>query len=346
MIQFPETAATEWQIIAEAANAATEVRKVIERGTAVANAVERLRVNHEARVIHQQELDAASTPSLEMISLDSYMVNPAAAPVDLIEGVVKANGLTIMLGPSGSGKSTIALQMLYSLLTGNDWLGQKAQRVNGAVGVVSYDMDAALVLDWMSGFPNVDPARVRAVNAHKRGNPLGVPALRQQIVADWKARNVRVVVIDSFSASFFAMDQNDAGATMAHYRDLILFALTEVGADALVVITHSTDKTPHIARGSTVHQDVADSIVSLAVNPPGDPKGKRSLRMVKYRAALGQQAMSELMITPPDAVTHLVDIDTGAMALAGMHISGAAAFAPPTHETPDISPDEDEEADL
>lgn len=345
MIQFPETAFTEWEVVANAANAAEELRQRIERGTKVEQEVERLRVRHEATTKFQQELDSDQTPVLEMMTVADYQSNPSfTAPVDLIDGALKDNSLCLVLGPSGSGKSTIAMQMIHSLSTGDDWLGQTAKPLSGSFGVLSYDMDASMLAAMLVKYPGVDMRKVSIVNAFKRGNPLGVPAMRAQIVAAWQAMNVEVVVLDSFSASFFAHDQNDAAATMAHYRDLKLFALTEVGAKALVVIVHSTEASPYKVRGSTVHHDVADSIVSYVASPTGE----RTARMVKYRAAPGQQQMNPVVVTAPDDVTHLVSLDLGAMSLAGMQLpagAGAAAFTamPEPAETPDTESDEEDD---
>lgn len=347
MIQFPETAQAEWNIVAEAANAEQRIKEKIEHDTLVERKVVELRQRHEAALIFQQELDADSTPSLEMTTLASYKTNPAAAPADMIDGVVKSNGLTLVLGPSTSGKSTLALQMLYCLMTGEDFLGQISKPITGGVGIMSYDMDASLMLDWMSGYPNINPSEVSVVNAHKRGNPLGVPALRAQIAQMWQGKEV--IMIDSFSASFFGENQNDAAATQHHYRDLTKFALTECGAKAVIVIVHSTDSAPTKVRGSTVHHDVADSIV--AVWMPNGPMAPRHVDMTKYRAALGQQQMKPGVLTFPDAVTHLVDLDLGAMSLAGMHLptsAGAAAFTslPDTYEDPDTTDSEEEGDEL
>lgn len=351
MIQFPETASTEWKIIADAANAALEVRRRIDRDSRVEVEVERLRVRHEAALLFQQELDADSTPVLEMGTLATYNANPSAAPNDMIDGVMKAEGLCIVMGPSTSGKSTMALQMCHSLMSGEDWLGRPVTQIAGSVGVLSYDMDAALVLDWMSGFPNIDPNKVSVVNAYKRGNPLGVAEFRKQIASTWRAMNVEVVVLDSFSASFFGHDQNDQAATMAHYRDMKLFALTEVGAKALIVIAHSTESSPHKIRGSTVHHDTADTIVAVVANKTGD----REVSMVKYRqhrdAATGSMThqMNPVIVTAPDDVTHLVDVNFGAMALAGLPLpTGAAAAAaftalPEPTQAPDTDSDEEDD---
>ncbi len=350
MIQFPETAAVEWKIIADAAAATTNLRQRLERDTLVERAVESLRIKHEANLLFQNELDADLTPVLEMSTLSSFKANPAAAPADLIEGVLKDKSLCIMMGPSGSGKSTLALQVTHCLMSGTPFLGQPVQQISGSVGVLSYDMDGSLTMDWMSGFPNVDPDKVSVVNAHKRGNPLGVAALRAQIATAWRGMGVEVVVLDSFGASFFAHDQNDAATTMAHYRDMMLFALTEVGAKTLIVIAHSTEGSPNKARGSSVHHDVADSIVSVVADSQTQ---KRTVRMVKYRqhrlnTGTMSTQMTPVVIGAPDDVTHLVDLDLGAMTLAGLPLpagSAAEAFTalPEPTETPDTESDEREE---
>lgn len=339
MIQFPETAIREWTVVAEAAEAEDKLRQHIRHETEVERETSRLRIRHEAAQAFQRELDADATPVLEMATLASY-TSMGVAPVPIIEGVMNVDGVCLMLGPSGSGKSTLGLQMVHSMLTGDEWLGQSVKPLMGGAGIMSYDMDGAMVVDWMSGFPNMDQSKVSIVNAYKRGNPLGVPEMRAQIVAGWKAMNVEVVVIDSFSASFFGSDQNDSAQTMAHYRDLTKFALTEVGAKALVVVVHSTLASPDKARGSTVHHDVADSIVGV----DGVGNDERKVKMIKYRAALGATQMSPVVVTAPDSVTHLVSLDTGAMSLAGMKLpaGSAAAFTdmPDIHEEPDTESDE------
>lgn len=343
MIQFPETARIEWETVADAAEVEAELRKRIHRGTEVEKEVERLKVRHEASLTFQQELDADSTPELEMISLTNFKADPAAAPTDLIEGVMKADATCIVLGPSGSGKSTVALSMLHSLMTGEDWLDQSVQRIDGAVGIVSYDMDAAMILDWMSGFPNIDPDKVSVVNAHRRGNPLGVPAIRSQITALWKKMEVEVIVIDSFSASFFGNDQNDAAATMSHYRDMQSFT-RECGAKTLIVIVHALENDPTRVRGSKVHHDVADTIVAVE----GTGSESRRIRMAKYRAALGQHMMNPGILTEPDAVTHLVSLDYGEMSIAGMPLPAKAigqSFPdlPEVNDEPDLDWGESED---
>lgn len=346
MIQFPETAQAEWQIVADAAQVESRLRERLARDTLIEQRLEKLRIEYQAKALFQQELDAEDTPDLEMITLADYQATPTAAPTPLIEGVLNDDTVMLVLGPGGSGKSTLALQMLYCMMTGNEWLGQPVQQISGAVGALSYDMPGGMMLDWMTGYPNVNPSKVSIVNAHKRGNPLAVPTQRKQIAAAWRAMNVEVVLIDSFSASFFAHDQNDAGATQAHYRDLKKFALTEVGARTLIVIVHSTEGSPKKPRGSTVHHDVADSIV--AVWSPHGPTGLRNVEMTKYRAARGQDQMTPRVITAPDAVTHLVDLNLGAMTLEGMHLppgSAAAAFTdvPDPIAAPDTGSDEEDD---
>lgn len=355
MIQFPETASREWQIIADAANIETELRKQIARDTQVEVKLDKLRIDHAAALIFQQELDAGETPELEMGTLATYSATPNAGPGDLIDGVFKDNGLCIFTGPSGGGKTTSALQMLNSLMTGDDWLGQPVTQITGGVGVMSYDMDASLVYDWMAGFPNIDPAKVGVVNAYKRGNPLSVKEMRSRIVEAWKAMNVEVILLDSFSASFFGLNQNDIAEVQTHYRDLLKFALTEVGARGLIVIAHSAPGSPEKIRGASSHHGVADSIVAqYPIN--GSSTDPRAVRMVKYRqhrdATSGHMTsqMNPVIISEPDDVTHLVELDPGGMTMAGMALTPGAAVAafpdlPPEHEAPDTDSDSGNETD-
>lgn len=352
MIQFPETASTEWKIVADAASIESELRKQIARDTQIERKLDDLRIMHGARLLHQQELDAGETPDLEMGTLATYNATPNSGPGDLIDGVFKDKGLCIFTGPSGGGKTTSALQMLDSLMSGKDWLGQKVTQIRGSVGILSYDMDASLVFDWMGGFPNVDPDRVGVVNAYKRGNPLNVPEMRARIVAAWKAMDVEVILLDSFSASFFGLNQNDVTEVQAHYRDILKFALTEVGARGLIVIAHSSPGTPEKIRGASSHHAVADSIVAqYPIN--GNSTDPRALRIVKYRqhrdsTGIMTSQMNPAVITEPDSVTHLVELDLGEMTMAGMSLSAGAAVQafgelPEENEAPDTDSDSGEE---
>lgn len=343
MVQFPETAATEWKIVSEAAFAAERFLERLKHEAEVEKRLKTIRVDHEAKLLLQAEIDSGSTPTLEMGSAMDYMTGTAASgPADLIEGAVKDNSTCIMMGPAGAGKSTLAMQAIHSWQTGAHWMGQPAKILTGGFGILSYDMDASMLVATLAPYPGVDMGRVHIVNAHKRGHPLAVPALRAQIASKWRSENVEVVIVDSFSASFFGHDQNDAASTMSHYRDLGTFALTEVGARVLIVLVHSTKNNPDTVRGSTVHHDVADSIVVVSAD---QKTGARHVRMAKYRAAPGQHQMGPVMIGAMDPVTNLIDLDTGAMSLSGMSLPPSAvdkAF-PVVHEDPDTTTDGDDD---
>lgn len=344
MIQFPETAAREWQVVHEASTAKHEVQQRIERGANVERALERMRVNHEAKTLLQQELDADLTPPLIMGTIADFVTMGQSTPNDLIEGVAK-EGFTGILGPSEAGKTTLALQMLHCLIDGTDFLGQTVKPISGNVGILSYDQNAKLMTNWIVA-SKTDISRVSMVDLYGRGNPLNVPAMRQQIVSAWRAMDVEIVLIDSFSAAFVGHDQNDTAQTMAWYQDIKRFVISEVGAKSGLVILHSTDSNPLKPRGSTAHKDALDSLISITLTDVTDRSSPRKVAMQKYREALGQAEMEPVIITAPDNVTHLVDLDFGAMSLAGMRIppsAGAAAFAPPTpHEAPETDEEEDD----
>jgi KaiC/GvpD/RAD55 family RecA-like ATPase len=345
VIEFPETAWAEWKIIHDAANAEKELRAHIKRGVAIERELETIRVRHEAKALLQQELDAGKTPTLKILTGTEFLNNPALAsgPQDLIEGVLKDEGLCIVLGQAGSGKTTLALQMLHSLNKGVDWLGQSVTQIKGSIGFLSYDQAATITFGWLnaSGF---DMSKISMVDAYKTGNPLGVPEMRKKIVADWKAMDVEIVVLDSFSASFFGADQNDNALTMNHYRDLKLFALTEVGARSLIVLAHANPTNTGKVRGATAHHDVADSIVVV----DGTKSDPRKISMEKYRAEIGQVQMETVIVTTPDPVTHLVELDAGEMALAGLHLPPTAIgqlfpALPDTLADPDTDSEEDDD---
>ena len=318
-VRFPEAAEREWHVAERKIQASQEYRASVQRKTLVEREVEKLLIRSEATDIFTEIQEADNIPELEMMTLEDYKVTPDAQPKDLIEGAVSDNALLVLIGPSRAGKTTQALQMAWSLVTGNDWLGQKVNKVRDGIGVMSYDMDGRRVLNWAEGMPGLTARNVSVVNAYKSGNPLAVRKHRDTIARSWRERSVDVVIIDSFSASFFGGDQNDAAATMAHYRDLKNFALNEVGARLLIVIAHSTDSNPEKVRGSTVHTDTADNHIVVYPND----RGQRVVMSGKYRTLHGANyvpQMTPVIVTAPDPSTNLVKVDLTAMTLENLPI--------------------------
>lgn len=340
MIQFPETAESEWRITADAAAVSDNLRAQLAHDTQVENEKKRLRIRHDAQLALQQDLAADSTPELVMGSIADFIQRGQTTPVDLIDGVMKIDSTTGVLGPSESGKTTLALQMVHSLLTGTLWLGQPVKQITGKVGILSFDQNAGLMIDWIQA-TGLDINRVEMLDAHGRGNPLQVPAHRARLAAAWKAAGVEIVLVDSFSASFAGHDQNDTAETMAYYADMKRFVLTEVGAKSTIMILHATDAQPYKPRGSTAHKDVFDSMISICWTDMNDRLSARKVKMMKYREGIGQVQMTPVILTPPDDVTHLVDLDTGAMTLEGMKLpagsGGAFTAMPDTYQAPDTS---------
>lgn len=350
MIRFPETAESEWTIVAEAANAHRVVKRRIERGTQIEREVERLHIRHEAKAKFQAELDAEDTPPLVLGTITQFAQSGQNTPVDLIEGVMKEDGICMVIGPGGAGKTTASLQMIHSLLTGDLFLGQAVKQINGTVGILSYDQNSALMTNWITA-SGLDTDRVSMVDAHGRGNPLSVPSMRRQIADTWRGMGVEVVLVDSFSASFHGLDQNDTALTMAYYRDMKKFVLTEVGAKSIIMIVHSTPVAPLKPRGSTAHVDVTDTMVAVTLTDPADKTSARRVSIEKYRAGLNQEQMEPVIVTAPDSVTHLVDLDLGAMTLAGLKLPisalGTHAFPamPDAHEAPETETETETDSD-
>lgn len=322
VVQFPEAAAREWHVAERKVQASKEYRANVQRRTLIEREVEKMLIREEAKAIFTEIQDADAIPELEIMTLNEYKKDPGAQPEDLIKGVVADNGLLLVIGPSRAGKTTLALQLVHSLVTGEDWIGQEVNqknRVRKGVGFLSYDMDGRRALNWVEGMPGLDGDSFSMVNAYKTADPLSVTKHRKRIVEDWKQREVDVVVVDSFSASFFGGDQNDAAATMTHYRNLKNFALNEVGARLLIVVAHSTDSNPEKVRGSTVHTDTADNHIVVYPND----KGERVVMSGKYRTLHGAGAtpqMTPVIITEPDPVTNLVEVDIPATSLEGLPI--------------------------
>lgn len=287
------------------AESAKEFREKVERE------LDRLRVREAAQDAWNTEKAERDTPELQIGDAEEMEEYAEPDQPDLIAGVLKDHGTALFIGKSGSGKTTLALQAAHCLLTGTPFLeaghrpGQEVQKIEGRVGVISHDMPLGLLLNWIKAYPESDRSRYRVVNAHARGYPLNVPLMRQKIVKDFRDKAVEVIVVDSFAASFPGDNQNDNDQVLKHYLDLQKFALTEVGARALIVIAHAGKGSQESARGASAHHDVADTVMAVTMDEE-KPDKPRYLTMSKYRAGMGEYEMVPGTVTEPDDFTHLV----------------------------------------
>jgi hypothetical protein len=238
----------------------------------IAFEVDRLRVQHQARLIFDAEL-RGEAPPFDADLLDNVLARPAEPPMR-VDGFLPSGGRLLVVAQRKTGKTTLDLNLAKSLIDGRDFLGRFATRpVTGTVAILNYEVGAAVLAGWAQqvGIPG---GRLLLVNLRGRRNPLDHPEDRARLVELLREHNVEALIVDPFGRAYTGRSQNDAGEVTAWLCDLDRLAV-DAGVTELVLSVHAGwdgERT----RGSSALEDWADVVVTLARDP--DDETMRYLR--------------------------------------------------------------------
>ncbi len=84
-----------------------------------------------------ETLTPPTPPALTFESGGGWMIG---APVEVIEGIVAANSVSVLVGESGASKTFLLLSWAASVADGKPWLGRRVR--GGSVGYLSFEGDA------------------------------------------------------------------------------------------------------------------------------------------------------------------------------------------------------------
>lgn len=268
--EFQKTIWSVWNIEQAKPQVVTED----DHAQAVAAQVERMVVQHEARIqfqLRQAELDPAEP--FDAGSLREILDRPADDAYR-VEGLIPAESSTVIMAKRKTGKTTFNLNLTRALLLGGEFLGAfTTHPLKGSVAILNFEVTGRQLASWAAdvGIPD---DRLYLVNLRGRRNPLSHPADRAELAAQLKAQNVEALFVDPFGRAF-AGNQNDAGEVSAWLVDLDTFARSEVGATELILNVHAGWNGDR-SRGSSALEDWPDSIIRLTTKDD-DENGARFL---------------------------------------------------------------------
>lgn len=205
-------------------------------------------------------------------------------PEWLVKRILPKVGVACIWGPSGSGKSLVAQDLIVRIGQSGHWLGAKVAHSGGTLLLAA---EAAEIL----------AARLTAAKAPEDA-PLVwadtpsffssdtkwedfasiVNAGRAKLLADY-GQPLRLVVIDTLSASTLVQDENDNAEMQRAVSTLTRFAKK---AEVLILLVHHSEKTGKELRGASSLRGGLDS--SISVNK-GDGR-LRTARLDKCRRAV------------------------------------------------------------
>jgi hypothetical protein len=226
----------------------------------VADELHKLKVRQAARDALRAESEPPAPP-FDAGTLGEVLARPADPPMR-VDGMIPWEASTLFVAQRKTGKTTLILNLVRSLLTGEDFLGSYPVRpVEGTIAVLNFEVSAAMLARWADDV-GIDLERLYLVNLRGRRNPLSHAQDRARLAADLRGRGVETLIVDPFGRAYTGASQNDSGEVGSFLVDLDLFARFEVGAKDLILTAHAGWNGER-TRGSSALEDWADSIVTL-----------------------------------------------------------------------------------
>ncbi|MBD2760117.1 AAA family ATPase [Yimella sp. cx-573] len=226
----------------------------------VSEAVRRLRVQAEAREAFRREQE----PTAEAFDA-GYLGDILARPNQQAwraEGLLPADGSTLIVAQRKTGKTTLTLGLARSLITGEDALGRfTVDPITGNVAILNYEVSGTTLAGWAHDL-GIPTDRLILVNLRGRRNPLTHPEDAERLAAYLREHDTETLIVDPFGRAYNGQSQNDPGEVGAWLTNLDRIARTDIGARDLILTAHAGWNGER-TRGSSALEDWADSIITL-----------------------------------------------------------------------------------
>jgi hypothetical protein len=187
-----------------------------------------------------------------------------------ITGVLPEDGRGLLIAKKKVGKTHLAVNLAWSLLTGEPFLGVFGVQRAARVAYVNGEVSAAMFAGWARdvGIPG---DRLVLANTRGRPNPVRDDATAGQFAAALHAFAPDVLVLDTFGRFFTGHSQDDASDVAAFLNRLDLLAEL-AGVHEVLLVAHAGWSEHNRARGSSALEDWPDSIIRLtAIEQDGVP---------------------------------------------------------------------------
>lgn len=242
-------------------------RQTPDTSAAVADRLEWLRTNAEAKRLFDAERQHASRASVADKLLSRSALRNLPKPEPLIVDTLDRGTVAKLYGPSNIGKSFVALDWLACIATGKPWQSRPAEKLKvlyiaaeGAHGV------NARLSAWESGYGHAVDGGAIADDAltvlPEPVNLLDINAVAE-LVELVKAERFDVVAIDTLARSIVGGDENSAQdmgqAVAAAYQ---ILAATP-GGRGCVLLVHHTGEDRKTSRGSTALEGNVDTVYQM-----------------------------------------------------------------------------------
>jgi hypothetical protein len=265
-----------------------EPKKVLDD---VANSMYMLEVRRLAQQAHAAKMVEDEDEPLAFADADEILLAAETESPTRIKGLLHSDAGMLLVAQMKTGKTTFLMNLAYSLLTGEPFLGKfPVTPVDGDILWLNYELSPRMAAEWTK-MRGIDPKRLRTLNLRGKPNPFLNPKKRKELATMARAVGVETVLIDPF-ANAFEGSPDKVEEVKPWLKMLDTFVREEIGARDLVLAAHAGHSGPYGAgervRGSSALPDWADTIVTLI-------KGSGGVNAPRYMNAIvrGGEALDE-----------------------------------------------------
>ncbi len=245
-----------------------EAHQQIKFNEQVATETRRLKIRDAARERLRAERAAAEgLPPFDAGLLADILARPPE-PKHRAEGIIPADGGTLIVAQRKTGKTSLQLNLARSALLGEDFLGKfPVTPLTGRVAFLNFEVSGQTVAAWANDL-SIPHDRMFLVNLRGRRNPLASPEDSTALAQKLREMETEMLIIDPFGRAFTGTNQNDPGEVGGFLADLDRFGRGAVGARDIVLAAHAGWNGER-SRGSTALEDWADTIINVTRGEDG-----------------------------------------------------------------------------
>lgn len=265
-----------------------------QRNKAVAAALDKIRVQAEAREQFQRErVGKLILPAVE--SLTEFLAEPDPPTAYRVEGLQPAGGRALLTAQAKSGKTTVVGNLLRALVDGENFLGKfETAPVDGTVVLIDDELHRDQLRRWLRQhrIEGTDHVRVVALRGKLSTFDIVNADVRAQWAAALRELDARYVILDCLRPVLDALsldEKSEAGKFLVAFDEL----LGEADVPEALVVQHMGHQGER-SRGDSRIQDWPDAIWTLV-------RDGEDTNAARYLSAFGRdvdQREGRLMYDP------------------------------------------------
>jgi bifunctional DNA primase/polymerase-like protein/AAA domain-containing protein len=191
-------------------------REAQRRSTELQQAIDRLRINSDAkRIFNSEEADKEFVAPVYRRSLAEDLRAQPETPPETLVGLHRTGANAMLASQFKAGKTTLMANLVRSLADGTPFLDHYEVNFKGRVALFNFELDESQMIEWLGNLQVSKTERITTVNLRGQRLPLISERAQQWLVEFMNANDITAWVLDPFARAFAGCgnenDNSDVG---------------------------------------------------------------------------------------------------------------------------------------